>query len=165
MSHENNGPSGVFARFVHSEVTGSILLLVCTLAALAWANSPWSEHYFHLLHTQVGFEVGTNHHTMSLHHWINDFLMAIFFFVVGLEIKREMVVGRLSTVDKAVLPVAAALGGMVVPALFYFFLNTSGEAARGWGVPGPLPRPNLPDAVDIQFDSDVYGPLRVMVRF
>jgi NhaA family Na+:H+ antiporter len=136
MSHENgNGNGGIFARFFHSEVTGSILLLSATVAALVWANSPWSESYFHLLHVQVGFEIGDNHHTMSLHHWINDFLMAIFFFVVGLEIKREMVVGRLSTLDKAVLPVAAALGGMVAPALFYFFMNTSGEAARGWGVP------------------------------
>jgi NhaA family Na+:H+ antiporter len=72
---------------------------------------------------------------MSLHHWINDFLMAIFFFVVGLEIKREMVVGRLSSVEKATLPVAAALGGMIAPALLYFFLNSSGEASRGWGVP------------------------------
>jgi len=134
MSDEHS-EGGVFTRFVHSEVTGSVLLLACTLVALAWANSPWSESYFHLLHVQLGFEVGHNHHTMSLHHWINDFLMAIFFFVVGLEIKREMVVGRLSTFDKAILPVAAALGGMIAPALFYFFLNSSGEASRGWGVP------------------------------
>jgi NhaA family Na+:H+ antiporter len=134
MSHEKNG-GGFFTRFVHSEVTGSILLLACTLLALAWANSPWSESYLHLLHFQVGFEVGDTHHTMSLHHWINDFLMAIFFFVVGLEIKREMVVGRLSTFDKAILPVAAALGGMIVPALLFFLLNSSGEASRGWGVP------------------------------
>jgi NhaA family Na+:H+ antiporter len=136
MAHENNGgPGGVFARFVHSEVTGSVILLACTVLALAWANSPWSEHYFHLLHTELGFSVGGSDRTMSLHHWINDFLMAIFFFVVGLEIKREMVVGRLSTFDKAVLPVAAALGGMIAPALLYFFLNSSGEASRGWGVP------------------------------
>ncbi len=134
MSDNHNG-GGVFARFVHSEVTGSILLLACTLLALAWANSPWSESYFHLLHTELGFSLGGTDRTMSLHHWINDFLMAIFFFVVGLEIKREMVVGRLSTFDKAVLPVAAALGGMIAPALFYFFLNPGGEAARGWGVP------------------------------
>jgi len=134
MSDEHS-EGGVFTRFVHSEVSGSVLLLACTLVALAWANSPWSESYFHLLHVQLGFEVGHNHHTMSLHHWINDFLMAIFFFVVGLEIKREMVVGRLSTFDKAILPVAAALGGMIAPALFYFFLNSSGEASRGWGVP------------------------------
>jgi len=136
MSHDNNGgPGGVFARFVHSEVTGSLILLACTVLALAWANSPWAESYFHLLHTELGFSIGGVDRTMSLHHWINDFLMAIFFFVVGLEIKREMVVGRLSTVETATLPVAAALGGMVAPALLYFFLNSSGEAARGWGVP------------------------------
>jgi NhaA family Na+:H+ antiporter len=135
MAHGENGNHGIFARFVHSEVTGSILLLGCTVVALAWANSPWSESYFHLLHTELGFSVGGTDRTMSLHHWINDFLMAIFFFVVGLEIKREMVVGRLSTLDKAILPVAAALGGMIAPALLYFFLNSSGEPSRGWGVP------------------------------
>ena len=136
MAHDNDGTSGgVFARFVHSEVTGSVILLGCTLLALAWANSPFSESYFHLLHTELGFSIAGTELTMSLHHWINDFLMAIFFFVVGLEIKREMVVGRLSTFDKAILPVAAALGGMIAPALFYFFLNPSGEASRGWGVP------------------------------
>ena len=136
MAHENNGgPGGVFARFVHSEVTGSVILLACTVVALAWANSPWSEHYFHLLHTELGFSIAGTDRTLSLHLWINDLLMAIFFFVVGLEIKREMVVGRLSTVEKATLPVAAALGGMIAPALLYFFLNSSGEASRGWGVP------------------------------
>ncbi len=136
MSHDDSGgPGGVFARFVHSEVTGSILLLACTVMALAWANSPWSESYFHILHTELGFSIGGTNRTMSLHHWINDFLMAIFFFVVGLEIKREMVVGRLSTLDKAILPVAAALGGMIAPALLYFFFNSGGEASRGWGVP------------------------------
>jgi NhaA family Na+:H+ antiporter len=136
MAHENNGgPGGVFARFVHSEVTGSVILLACTVVALAWANSPWSEHYFHLLHTELGFSIAGTDRTLSLHLWINDLLMAIFFFVVGLEIKREMVVGRLSTFDKAILPVAAALGGMIAPALIYFFLNSSGEASRGWGVP------------------------------
>jgi NhaA family Na+:H+ antiporter len=136
MAHDNNGgPRGIFSRFVHSEVTGSLILLTCTVVALAWANSPYSESYFHLLHTELGFSIAGTDRTLSLHHWINDFLMAIFFFVVGLEIKREMVVGRLSTFDKAVLPVAAALGGMIAPALFYFVLNTSGEASRGWGVP------------------------------
>ena len=107
MSDDNNG-GGLFARFVHSEVTGSVILLTCTLVALAWANSPWYESYFHLLHTELGFSIAGTERTLSLHHWINDLLMAIFFFVVGLEIKREMVVGRLSTVEKATLPVAAA---------------------------------------------------------
>jgi NhaA family Na+:H+ antiporter len=136
VTHEDkHGVRGTFARFVHSEVTGSIVLLACTVAALAWANSPWAEHYFHLIHTELGFKVGEAERTLSLHHWVNDFLMAIFFFVVGLEIKREMVVGRLSTFDKAILPVAAALGGMVAPALLYYTLNPTGEASGGWGVP------------------------------
>jgi NhaA family Na+:H+ antiporter len=136
MAHDTDDSSGgVFARFVHSEVTGSVILLACTVLALAWANSPWSESYFHLLHTELGFSIAGSDRTLSLHLWINDLLMAIFFFVVGLEIKREMVVGRLSTVEKATLPVAAALGGMIAPALIYFFLNSSGEASRGWGVP------------------------------
>ena len=139
MAHAPEGPGGgargVFARFVHSEVTGSVILLACTVVALAWANSPWAEHYFHLAHTDLGFKFGETERTLSLHHWVNDFLMAIFFFVVGLEIKREMVVGRLSTVNKAVLPAAAALGGMIAPAVFYLMLNPGGEAARGWGVP------------------------------
>jgi NhaA family Na+:H+ antiporter len=136
MAHDNNGDlRGSFARFVHSEVTGSVILLGCTVVALAWANSPWAESYFHLLHTELGFSIAGSDRTLSLHLWINDLLMAVFFFVVGLEIKREMVVGRLSTVEKATLPVAAALGGMIAPAILYFLLNSSGEPSRGWGVP------------------------------
>ncbi len=132
-------PSGrarvVFARFVQSEATASILLLACTIAALAWANSPWAESYFRLGHTELGFKIGPTERTLSVHDWINDFLMAIFFFVVGLEIKREMVVGALSTFKTAVLPVAAALGGMVAPAILYAMFNPRGEASQGWGVP------------------------------
>jgi len=126
---------GYFEWFVHSEVIGSILLLACTVIALVWANSPWAGVYDDLLHTYIG--VGWNDHIfkLSLHHWINDGLMVIFFFVVGLEIKRELVVGELSSFDKASLPVAAALGGMVVPALFFVALNYGGDGARGWGIP------------------------------
>jgi NhaA family Na+:H+ antiporter len=132
---DSSGTRGVFARFVHSEATASILLLVCTIAALAWANSPWAESYFRLGHTELGFKIGETERTLTLHDWINDFLMAIFFFVVGLEIKREMVVGALSTFKTAVLPIAAALGGMIAPAVIYFTLNPQGEASHGWGVP------------------------------
>ena len=132
---QSAGTRGVFARFVRSEVTASVLLLACTIAALAWANSPWAESYFRLGHTELGFKIGEAQRTLSLHDWINDFLMAIFFFVVGLEIKREMVVGALSTFKTAVLPVAAALGGMIAPAVIYFTLNPRGEASHGWGVP------------------------------
>jgi len=125
----------MFQRFIHSEVSGSILLLACAIGALAWANSPWSEAYQHLLHTSVGVTWGSANFHLDLHHWINDGLMAIFFFVVGLEIKREVVVGELSSLKKAVLPFAAALGGMVVPAVLYAVLNFRGAGARGWGIP------------------------------
>jgi len=126
---------GRFEWFVHSEVTGSILLLACTLIALVWANSPWAQSYVDLLHTYVGVSWGDAAFKLSLHHWINDGLMVVFFFVVGLEIKREMVVGELSSFNKAALPVAAAIGGMVVPAVLFFLINSGGEGARGWGIP------------------------------
>lgn len=126
---------GYFEWFVHSEVTGSILLLACTVTALLWANSPWAGAYDDLLHTYIGVSFGDAVFKLNLHHWINDGLMVIFFFVVGLEVKRELVVGELSSFDKASLPVAAALGGMVVPALLFVFFNHGGEAARGWGIP------------------------------
>lgn len=124
-----------FGWFVHSEVMGSLALLGCTVFALAWANSPWAQSYFDLLHTYVGVSWGDATFKLSLHHWINDGLMVVFFFVVGLEIKRELVVGELSSLDKASLPVAAALGGMVAPAALFVALNTGGEGVRGWGIP------------------------------
>ena len=86
---------GYFEWFVRSEVTGSILLLACTIVALVWANSPWAGTYFDLLHTYLGVSWGDASFKLSLHHWINDGLMVIFFFVVGLEVKRELVVGEL----------------------------------------------------------------------
>ena len=132
---DKNSVVGYFEWFVHSEVTGSILLLVCTLTALVWANSPWAGVYDDLLHTYIGVGWGDSVFKLSLHHWINDGLMVIFFFVVGLEIKRELVVGELSSFDKAALPVAAALGGKVVPALFFVFFNMGEASAAGWGIP------------------------------
>lgn len=130
----------MFEEFFHSEVTGSILLLIAAIAALIWANSPWSEHYFELAHTYIGISWGDTAFKLSLQHWVNDGLMAVFFFVIGLEIKREIVVGELSSMHKAVLPVTAAFGGMIVPALFYAFVVYSGgadhpEAFGGWGIP------------------------------
>jgi len=129
------GFRGYFDWFVRSEVTGSILLLACTVAALVWANSPWAQSYSDLLHTYIGVSWGDASLSLSLHHWINDGLMVVFFFVVGLEIKRELVVGELSSFEKASLPVAAAIGGMVVPALFFTAFNLGGVGARGWGIP------------------------------
>jgi len=132
---QRNGFRGYFEWFVHSEVTGSILLLACTVVALVWANSPWAGTYSDLLHTYIGVSWGGAEFKLSLHHWINDGLMVIFFFVVGLEVKRELVVGELSSIRKAVLPVAAAVGGMVVPAVLFALFNFGGEGVRGWGIP------------------------------
>ena len=123
-----------FARFFKSEATSSVLLLLCTIVALFWANSSKSGLYFQILQTKIGVSWGELSFKLSLHHWINDGLMALFFFVVGLEIKREIVVGQLSTFKKAILPVAAAVGGMLVPALIYLSLNSGSEGARGWGI-------------------------------
>ena len=139
MAH--NSPSnargfrGYFEWFVHSEVTGSVLLLACAVAALIIANSPWATAYDNLLNTYIGVSWGDDAFKLSLHHWINDGLMVIFFFVVGLEIKRELVVGELSSMEKATLPVAAALGGMIAPAVLYAAFNTGRDGAAGWGIP------------------------------
>jgi NhaA family Na+:H+ antiporter len=130
----STGQGNAFARFFKSEALSSILLLVCTIIALLWANSSRSELYFQILQTKVGVTWSDSKFTLSLHHWINDGLMTFFFFIVGLEIKREILVGQLSTVRKAILPVAAAVGGMVVPALIYLGFNGGSEGARGWGI-------------------------------
>jgi NhaA family Na+:H+ antiporter len=125
----------LFQRFVHSEVAGSVVLLVATLIALVWANSPWAEQYFELAGTYIGISWGDATFQLSLQHWVNDALMAIFFFVVGLEIKREIWVGELSSLRQAILPASAAVGGMLVPAALYAALNLGGPGASGWGVP------------------------------
>ncbi|MCP4766197.1 MAG: Na+/H+ antiporter NhaA [Gammaproteobacteria bacterium] len=125
----------MFQRFLHSQVTGSLILIVATIIALIWANSQWGDFYYELSHTYVGVHFGDWQFSLSLSHWIKDGLMAIFFFVVGLEIKREIAVGELSTLDRAMLPVCAALGGAIVPAAIYALVNSSGEAAAGWGIP------------------------------
>jgi NhaA family Na+:H+ antiporter len=127
--------NGIFERFVHSEVSGSALLLVCTAAALGLANSSFAEAYFGLLYTKAGLSWGDAKFALTVQHWINDLLMVVFFFVVGLEIKRELLVGQLSSAKRALLPVMAALGGMVVPALLYTAFNAGGEGAGGWGIP------------------------------
>lgn len=130
VSHKN-----MFERFLHSQVAGSLVLVVATAIALIWANSPWAGYYFELSHTYLGLQFGEWEFKLSLSHWIKDGLMAIFFFVVGLEIKRELVVGELSVKEKAMLPVCAALGGAVVPAIFYVLFNVGGEGISGWGIP------------------------------
>jgi NhaA family Na+:H+ antiporter len=122
-------------RFLGIEAASSILLLAATLVALALANSPWREGWAHFWHQRIAFEVGGFELALSLVHWVNDALMAIFFFVVGLEIKREMTIGELASRRRAMLPVFGALGGMVAPALIYVAVQPGGDAAAGWGIP------------------------------
>jgi|YelNatPaOPRAMG01_1025707.scaffolds.fasta_scaffold03651_4 NhaA family Na+:H+ antiporter len=122
-------------RFIHSESVSAIILLAASIVALAWANSPWQASYSELWHTKLTFDVAVYSVSKSLHHWINDGLMAVFFFVVGLEMKAELTHGELSNPRQAALPAIAALGGMVVPALIYLWWNPAGAAARGWGIP------------------------------
>jgi NhaA family Na+:H+ antiporter len=124
-----------FSRFIRMEAAGGLVLIACTAVALAWANSPWADSYHHLWETPLGFRAGPWGFELTLHHWINDGLMAVFFFLVGLEIKREALVGELASPRRAALPAAAALGGMVVPAALYALLNAGGEGTRGWGIP------------------------------
>jgi NhaA family Na+:H+ antiporter len=124
-----------FQRFAQSESAGGLLLLVCTVIALLWANSPWGDSYFQLWERRITIGGGTVGLTESLRHWINDGLMAVFFFLVGLEIKRELLVGELASLRQAALPVVAAVGGMVVPAVLYAILNAGGPGAAGWGIP------------------------------
>lgn len=123
-------------EFLHQEASGGILLIICTVIALVWANSPWSAIYHDLWHTHLTINLGSLLNLdYTLHHWINDGLMAIFFFTVGLEIKRELLVGELSSMQKASLPIAGALGGMIVPALLYVIFNSGGTGSNGWGIP------------------------------
>jgi NhaA family Na+:H+ antiporter len=124
-----------FAQFVHSESAGSVALLAASVTALVWANSPWAREYFHLAHVQIAVSAAGSSFALSLQHWVNDLLMALFFFVVGLEIKRELVVGELSTPEKATLPALAAIGGLLAPAGIYALRNAGGPGASGWGVP------------------------------
>ena len=124
-----------FQEFARLEASGGILLIGCMVVALAWANSPWSGSYFHLWHTDPTFGFAGSLLSKPLHFWINDGLMALFFLLVGLEIKRETLVGELASFRKAALPIAAALGGMIVPAALYFLFNRGGPGAAGWGIP------------------------------
>lgn len=124
-----------FRAFIHAESAAGILLLASTLIALVWANSPWSEVYAAFRRLPVTLGVGDFVLTEPLVLWINDGLMAMFFFVIGLEIKREVLVGELSSLRQAALPLAAALGGSVLPALLYAGLNAGTEGAKGWGIP------------------------------
>lgn len=122
-------------RFLHVEAAGGIVLLACAAAALVLANSPLGDGYLAFWDTMVGFTVGGFELIHSLKHWINDGLMAVFFFVIGLEVKREMVLGELRDPRRAVLPIVAAIGGMLVPAAIYLVLQAGEPGQRGWGIP------------------------------
>lgn len=121
--------------FVDVQRFGGMLLGVCSAAAVLWANSPWGAAYHHLWEMEVGLTLGRMSFDLPLHAWISDALMAVFFFVVGLEIKRQILVGELSSPRQAALPLIAALGGMIAPAGIYLLANPSGPAHAGWGVP------------------------------
>ncbi len=125
----------LFERFLHSQASGSIVLMIAAVTAVIWANSSWSGLYNNLSHLDIGIVFNGNTYRMGLDHWVKDGLMTIFFFVVGLEIKREVLLGELSSVRKAALPAMAALGGCIVPALIYFAFNRSGNAISGWAIP------------------------------
>jgi len=121
--------------FIHRQTTSGILLMLCAVVALYLANSQWSEAYHHFL--QLPFTIGIPGFELSksIHHWINDGLMAMFFFVIGLELKREILVGELADPKQAILPIVAAIGGMLVPVLFYIAINPEGHTLDGWGIP------------------------------
>ena len=121
--------------FIRTESFGGILLLTAALIAMLWANSPWSSSYFDLWHAHVSFDAGPLTISEDLGHWVNDGLMAIFFFVVGLEIKREFLYGELADRRRGALPIAAAAGGMVAPALFFLLFNAGAVGEQGWGIP------------------------------
>lgn len=124
-----------FNQFLHNESIGGILLLICAIVSLLFANVPALSSFHEFWKQEAGITIGNFSLNMSVEHWINDGLMAIFFFVVGLEIKREMLVGELSSLKHAALPIFAAVGGMLVPAAFYAFLNNGTPSANGWGIP------------------------------
>lgn len=124
------------SRFIHGETTAGLVLGLAAVVAMIWANSQYADSYHALWHTHLSLSVAGQSLDKTLHHWISDGLMAMFFFVVGLEIKREVMAGRLSNRRDALLPVVAAVGGMVVPASIFALLNPPGsDSFRGWGIP------------------------------
>ena len=139
MKYQNKINRGIvmpIQQFINREKSAGIVLGISIIAALALANSPWGEEYFHLFEHKVGFFFnGEPYMYYSLHHWINDGLMSMFFFVVGLELKREFIGGELADPRNTILPIGAAVAGMLVPALIYTLLNAGTPSAGGWGIP------------------------------
>ena len=134
-----NTPIGLitspFVRFARMEAAGGIVLLAATIIALIWSNSPWRHSYHDLLETQVTLALGQFVITENRHEWVNDGLISLFFFLMGLEIKREFLVGELSSLRRAAFPFLAALGGLIVPALFYVAVVHDPQIRRGWAIP------------------------------
>ena len=128
-------PQTIFQRFFRTETVGGLVLLAFGLAALVIANSPLAEAYDHLWEIPLILKISDHQLSLSLHEWINDGLMAVFFLLVGLEIKRELLAGELSSARQAALPIACAIGGMVVPAAIYLMFNFGGSGSHGWGIP------------------------------
>ena len=126
---------GPIQTYIHTEEVGAVILLLAAATALGWANSPWSESYADFWHIHISFDIHIFAISENLGHFVNDGLMAVFFFIVGLEIKRELLHGELSSFRKAIVPVAAAIGGMAAPALLYVAFNGTGEGSAGWGIP------------------------------
>lgn len=129
------GLKNVFLNFIRSESFGGIFLFVSAVLAMVVANSPLSSYYFEFWHTDFGFRFGEYFIGFSIHDWINDVLMALFFLMVGLEIKREILFGELAGFKKAAFPAIAALGGMIVPGLIYYILNAGTDSYHGFGIP------------------------------
>jgi len=126
--------SAPLRRFVRTESGSASILLTVTVIAVVWANSPWSPAYEGLWHTELTLGLGGSEWSMDLGHWVDDGLMAVFFFVVGLEVRRDLSVGELTERRRLVLPVLAGVGGLVLPAVLYLAVNPGGGAAHGWGV-------------------------------
>ena len=122
-------------EFIHRQASSGIVLLFSAVVALIWANSQWAHGYHDFWHTEVSFNIGGIGISKDILHWVNDGLMAVFFFLVGLEIKREFLVGELSNIKQALLPIFCAIGGMAIPALVYMAFNFDSPGAIGWGIP------------------------------
>jgi len=124
-----------FEHFLHAQTTTGLVLMFMTVLALILANSPLAESYAHFFHTKISFSIGSWELSHTIHHWINDGLMAIFFFIIGLEIKREVTVGELANIKVAILPILAAIGGMIFPAIIYLSVTAGTDGSNGWGIP------------------------------
>src|SRR4029450_9887575 len=135
VAPEDSRPTNPFQEFFRTEAAGGALLVACACAALVVANSSWADAYHSLL--SVTITIGPRDHALALtvHQWINDALMSVFFLLVGLEIKREALAGELASPRHAALPIAAAIGGMAVPGFMYFLTNGGGIESRGWAIP------------------------------